>query len=56
FALGVGVAGGEKGGPGVLASHNPNDAVLANGTGIDHFEDTVLPVLMAAASTCAPAP
>jgi hypothetical protein len=54
FALGIGVAGGKTGhGPGVLA-HNAPDPVLANGTGIDHFDDTVLPVFMAAASTCAP--
>jgi hypothetical protein len=54
FALGVGVAGGKTGhGPGVLA-HNAPDSVLANGTGIDHFDDTVLPVFLAAAPTCLP--
>jgi hypothetical protein len=46
FALGNGVAGGNSNGPGVLAHHNPNDRVLQNGTGIDHFDDTVLPVLL----------
>ena len=52
FALGVGVAGGKTGnGPGVLA-HNAPDKVLSNGTGIDHFDDTVLPVFEAAAPTC----
>jgi len=53
FALGTGVAGGNQNGPGVLASHNPNDRVLENGTGIDHFDDTVLPVLLN--SGCIPA-
>jgi uncharacterized membrane protein YedE/YeeE len=52
FALGIGVAGGQTNGPGVLAHNNPNDRVLSNGTGIDHFEDTVLPVFEAAAPTC----
>ena len=52
FALGNGVAGGNNNGPGVLAHNNPNDNVLANGTGIDHFDDTVLPVLLAAVPTC----
>lgn len=54
FALGTGVAGGNTNGPGVIAHHNPNDRVLSNGTGIDHFDDTVLPVFLAAAPTCAP--
>jgi hypothetical protein len=49
FALGLGVAGGNHNGPGVLAHNNPNGAVLANGVGIDHFDDTVLPVILAAA-------
>jgi hypothetical protein len=53
FALGTGVAGGKNNGPGVLAHNNPNDRVLMNGTGIDHFDDTVLPVLLA--SGCIPA-
>ena len=46
FALGTGVAGGNTNGPGVIAHHNPNARVLMNGTGIDHFDDTVLPVLL----------
>ena len=48
FALGVGVAGssGSGKGPGVLA-HNAPEKVLTNGTGIDHLDDTVLPVLEA---------
>ena len=52
FALGFGVAGGNSNGPGVLAHHNPNSNVLSNGTGIDHFDDTVQPVFEAAAPTC----
>jgi hypothetical protein len=36
----------------VIAHHNPNDRVLMNGTGIDHFDDTVLPVLLS--SGCIP--
>jgi hypothetical protein len=52
FALGTGVAGGKTGnGPAVLA-HNAPAKVLANGTGIDHFDDTVAPVLLAAAPGC----
>ena len=52
FALGAGVAGGKTGnGPGVLASRAP-DKVLMNGTGIDHFDDTVVPVFLAAAPAC----
>ncbi|MGZ4355574.1 MAG: hypothetical protein ACXVRK_03990 [Gaiellaceae bacterium] len=54
FALGFGVAGGKTNGPGVLAHNNPNSRVLSNGTGIDHFDDTVLPVFLAAAATCVP--
>jgi hypothetical protein len=54
FALGNGVAGGNTGGPGVLAWHNKNEGVLSNGTGIDHFDNTVLPVLIAAAPGCLP--
>ena len=38
-ALGVSVAGGEHGGPGVLAHNNPTD-VLGNLSGIDHFEES----------------
>lgn len=52
FALGNGVAGGNSNGPGVLAHNNPNTNVLSNGTGIDHFDDTVLPVFLGAAQTC----
>ena len=53
FALGIGVAGGENGGPGVLAGHNKNESVLANGKGIDHFEDSpILPAIFAAAGSC----
>jgi len=53
FALGTGVAGGNTNGPGVLAHNNPDKRnVLSNGTGIDHFDDTVLPVFLAAAPTC----
>jgi hypothetical protein len=52
FALGNGVAGGNSNGPGVLAHNNPNSNVLSNGTGIDHFDNTVLPVFLAAAPTC----
>lgn len=52
FALGTGVAGGNTNGPGVLAHNNPNTNVLSNGTGIDHFDDTVLPVFLAAAPGC----
>lgn len=52
FALGVGVAGGKTGhGPGVLA-HKAPDKVLMNGTGIDHLDDTVVPVFLAAVPTC----
>jgi len=54
FALGTGVAGGNHNGPGVLAHNNPNARVLMNGTGIDHFDDTVLPVLLG--SGCIPSP
>jgi hypothetical protein len=52
FDLGNGVAGGNHNGPGVLAHNNPNGRVLSNGTGIEHFDDTVLPVLLAAAPGC----
>ena len=53
FALGIGVAGmnGSQTGPGVLAGKAP-DQVLENGTGIDHFDDVVLPVFLAALPTC----
>ena len=52
FALGFGVAGGKTNGPGVIAHNNPNANVLSNGTGIDHFDDTVQPVFEAAAGGC----
>ena len=53
FALGLGVAGGFHGGPGVLAHKNPNDRVLSNGKGIDHLDDSaIVPALFAAAETC----
>jgi hypothetical protein len=52
FDLGNGVAGGNTNGPGTLAWHNKNEGVLSNGTGIDHFDNTVLPVLVAAAPGC----
>jgi hypothetical protein len=53
FALGIGVAGGEHGGPGVLAHRNSNDGVLSNGKGIDHLEDSgIVPALFATAATC----
>jgi hypothetical protein len=57
FALGTGVAGGKnetnKGGSGVLAWHNPNDAVLSDGRGIDHLEDTaIFPAFLNAAQAC----
>ena len=42
FALGVGVAGGENGGVGVLAWHNKNEQVLGNLKGIDHLEDSLV--------------
>jgi hypothetical protein len=40
FALGIGVAGGESGGVGVLAWHNKNGQVLGNLKGIDHLDDS----------------
>jgi hypothetical protein len=40
FALGIGVAGGEAGGSGVLAGQNKNEDLLANLRGIDHLEDS----------------
>src|SRR5438034_6015323 len=53
FALGIGVAGGNTNGPGVLAHNNPNVIVLSNGRGIDHFEDSgIVPALFAAATAC----
>jgi len=52
FALGFGVAGGDTNGPAVLAHNNPNSRVLSNGTGIEHFDDTVLPVFLTAMAGC----
>jgi hypothetical protein len=65
FALGTGVAGGKKdstssqgaraqaGEFGVIAWHNPNDSVLANGHGIDHLDDSpILGALADAAGAC----
>jgi hypothetical protein len=53
WALGIGVAGGEHGGPGVLAHHNKNTSVLGNNKGIDHFENSgTIPALFAAADGC----
>ena len=51
FAIGVGVAGGDNGGPGALAWKAP-DKVLMNGTGIDHFDESVLPIFLNALPTC----
>ncbi len=49
FALGIGVAGPN----GVLAHNNPNDRVLSDGHGIDHFEDSpILPAIFASAGGC----
>jgi len=65
FALGVGVAGGKKtstnshgaradaDGFGVIAWQHGNDAVLSDGHGIDHFEDSpILGAVFTAATTC----
>lgn len=53
FALGIGVAGARAGnGPQVLA-HDAPDRILQNGTGIDHFDDVVLPIFLDALPTCA---
>ena len=55
FALGIGVAAGENenaSAGGVLAHNNPNTSVLSNGTGIDHFEDSIVPALEDAAGAC----
>jgi hypothetical protein len=53
WALGLGVAGGFNGGPGVLAGHNKNTRVLSNNKGIDHFEDSgIIPAVFAAADGC----
>lgn len=56
FALGIGVAGGENpnaAAGGVLAHNNPNDAVLGDGKGIDHLDDSpILGALFGAAAGC----
>jgi hypothetical protein len=53
WALGLGVAGGFNGGPGVLAGHNKNTSVLSNNKGIDHLEDSpVVPAVFAAGESC----
>jgi hypothetical protein len=65
FALGIGVAGGKKtstnsqgaraaaDGFGVIAWHNGNDVVLANGRGIDHLDDSpILGAVFASATGC----
>jgi hypothetical protein len=53
FALGIGVASanGSGKGPDVLA-HNAPDSTLSNGTGIDHLEESVVPVLLSAFPGC----
>lgn len=59
FALGIGVAGASgNAAPGhapFVLAHKAPDAVLANGTGIDHLDDVVVPVLLGAleSPTCA---
>ena len=53
WALGIGVAGGEHGGPGVLAHNNKNTRVLGNNKGIDHFEASpIIPAVFGAAESC----
>jgi hypothetical protein len=53
WALGLGVAGGFNGGPGVLAGHNKNTRVLSNNKGIDHFENSpIIPAVFGAAESC----
>jgi hypothetical protein len=53
WALGIGVAGGQHGGPGVLAHNNKNTSVLGNNKGIDHFENSgIVPAVFAAGETC----
>jgi hypothetical protein len=53
WALGLGVAGGFNGGPGVLAGHNKNTRVLSNNKGIDHFEGSpIIPAVFGAADSC----
>lgn len=38
FALGIGIAGTDNGGPGVLAWHNKNEQLFGNLKGIDHLD------------------
>ena len=53
WALGIGVAGGEHGGPGVLAGHNKNTRLFSNNKGIDHFEESpIIPAVFGSADTC----
>jgi hypothetical protein len=56
FALGIGVAAGENenaSAGGVLAHNNPIAAVLGDGNGIDHLEESgIFSALEAAAVTC----
>ena len=56
FAIGIGVAGGENenaSAGGVLAHNTPIAAVLGDGKGIDHLEQSgIFPALEAAAVTC----
>jgi hypothetical protein len=49
FALGIGVAGKN----GVLAHNNPNERVLGDGHGIDHFDDSpIIGAVFASAGAC----
>jgi hypothetical protein len=53
FALGIGVAGGQTNGPGVLAHNNPNEEVLGNLKGIDHIDASPIGgALFGAAGAC----
>ena len=53
FALSIGLAGGEHGGPGVLAHNNKNTRVLGNNKGIDHLEASpIVPAVFAAGDEC----
>ena len=53
FALSIGLAGGEHGGPGVLAHNNKNTRVLSNSKGIDHLEvSPIVPAVFAAGESC----
>jgi hypothetical protein len=49
FALGIGVAGKN----GVIAHNNPNERVLGDGHGIDHFDDSpIVGAIIASAAGC----